>query len=50
MERNKLLQRVLSDQQPLKRKLIEDPLVVEKMEQKIERIIRNESDNRILSN
>jgi|LauGreDrversion4_2_1035121.scaffolds.fasta_scaffold1717950_1 DNA-directed RNA polymerase subunit H (RpoH/RPB5) len=42
MERNKLLQRVLTDKQPLKRILKEDPVLVEKVEQKINRIIKNE--------
>lgn len=50
MERNKLLQRVLTDKQALRRKLNVDPVLVEKMEQKINRIIQNESDNRIIHN
>jgi len=50
MERNKLLKRVLTDKQALRRKLNVDPFLVEKMEQKINRIIQNESDNRIIHN
>jgi hypothetical protein len=50
MERNKLLQRVLTDKEPLKRNLKENPVLAERIEQKIKRIIENENDNRIIHN
>ena len=44
-----MLQRVLSEKQPLKRELVENPLLVEKTSQKIERIVINEEENVISS-